>query len=586
VKRHRIRSALITAIMIAVAAPAWLFLAPTRIGGSTTYVVTSGISMEPRFHTGDLALLRPVDRYRVGMVAGYHSSLLKELVLHRIVAIDGGRYTFKGDNNNFLDPVHPTRSQLIGALWKHIPHGGVVFGVLHSPIAAAVLCGLVALLLVGTGRTKRRRDGRRNRGDRPARQGAAPVTSSEHPGSPGASVRWLLIGVATVAVVCAVVAAYATTRPATKSVTHQVHYTQNGHITYDATTRRGAVYPTGTLATGDPIFLQLVHRLGIKAAYRFTADAPARLRGTQQVLLQLNGPNGWTRQIALSRVRHFTGAAITTPATIDVPAVQALLDQVQRATGIPAEAASLGIEMKVHVAGTVAGRPVDASFAPVASFSLQPLELTPAAGAPPAAATTGSNSVPPAQTGLTPSAQGNVATVSSVPNVFFFAGHTVGYATIVWLAGIGFLLAGAASILLAILLKRNEAFGEAARIRSRYGHLLVPILVGDDLGWPPVDVTDIKALVRLAESAGQLILHHRADAVDTYLVNDNGTVYRYQIKLPLVSWGEWTETNVAADPAALADAATVLAESADLATAPADSAEVQAASADTADTPA
>ena len=52
--------------------------------------------------------------------------------------------------------------------------------------------------------------------------------------------------------------------------------------------------------------------------------------------------------------------------------------------------------------------------------------------------------------------------------------------------------------------------------------------------------------MRLAESAGQLILHHQADAVDTYLVNDNGTVYRYQIKLPLVTWGEWTETNVAA----------------------------------------
>jgi hypothetical protein len=36
-----------------------------------------------------------------------------------------------------------------------------------------------------------------------------------------------------------------------------------------------------------------------------------------------------------------------------------------------------------------------------------------------------------------------------------------------------------------------------------------------------------------------------------------------------VSWGEWTETNVAADPAALAEAATALAEVADVAGAPA-----------------
>jgi hypothetical protein len=216
------------------------------------------------------------------------------------------------------------------------------------------------------------------------------------------------------------------------------------------------------------------------------------------------------------------------------------------------------------------------SFTPIASFQLQPLELIPGGGAPPAATGTGTTSVPSTQTGLTPSAQGKVTTVSSVPNVFSLAGHTASYATIVWLACAGFLLAGAVSILLAILLRRNQAFDEAARIRARYAHLLVPVLVGDDLGWPPVDVTDIKALVRLAESAGQLILHHRADAVDTYLVNDNGTVYRYQIKLPLVSWGEWTETNVAADPAALADAATVLADAADAANAPVDSTDVPA----------
>ncbi|MGH2893471.1 MAG: hypothetical protein ACRDPM_09430 [Solirubrobacteraceae bacterium] len=161
-----------------------------------------------------------------------------------------------------------------------------------------------------------------------------------------------------------------------------------------------------------------------------------------------------------------------------------------------------------------------------------------------------------------------------MPNTLGLAGHVLRYSTIAWLALGGFLLAGALSILLAVLLKRNQAFDEAARIRTRYGHLLVPILVGEDLGWPPVDVTSFKALARLAESAGQLILHHQADAVDTYLVNDNGTVYRYQITLPLVSWGEWTETNVAVDPAALADAANALADVA----APEDT----AASADTA----
>jgi hypothetical protein len=182
-------------------------------------------------------------------------------------------------------------------------------------------------------------------------------------------------------------------------------------------------------------------------------------------------------------------------------------------------------------------------------------------------------------------------TASSAPNTFSLAGHTLSYSAIAWLALSGFLLTGVLSVVLVVLLRRNKAFDEAARIRARHGHLLVPILIGEDLGWPPVDVTSFKALVRLAESAGQLILHHQADAVDTYLVNDSGTVYRYQITLPLVTWGEWTETNVAADPAALADAATALANVAgapsDTAAAPSDTAaapsDSAAAPSDTAD---
>jgi signal peptidase I len=563
VKSHRLRSGLITGALLLLAGAFWLFLAPPKIGGRTTYVITSGTSMEPSFHTGDLAIVRPADRYRVGDVVAYHSSLLHVVVLHRIIAIHGNRYVFKGDHNNFVDPTHPTRAALVGTLWVHIPHGGVVLRTLHSPITAAVLCGLVALLLVGTGETKRRRSRRGTRGHGSARLRASPMTEPGRGAPVGVSVRSLMIGVAALAVACAAVAMYAHTRPGATRVTHRVRYTQKGQIAYHASAPAGPVYPGGTLHTGDPIFLQLVHRLAVTAGYRFAVDAPMKLKGTQQVFLALTGPTGWTRQIALSPLRHFTGGAVSTPAAIDLRAVQSLLDQVQQATGIPSTGASVGIVMKVHVTGTVAGQPVAESFAPSAGFQLQPLELIPAGSPPPAAATTASTT-PSSETGFRPSATGAVTSVSSVPNALRLAGHTVNYTTLAWLGLIGAIITGALAALLAVLLQRNSAFDEAARIRARYSHLLVPILVGDDLGWPPVDVTSFKALARLAESTGQLILHHQADAVDTYLVNDNGTVYRYQISLPLVSWGEWTETHVA-DPAALADAASALAEVAEVA---------------------
>ena len=50
----RIRSLFLTAVLLALCALGWIYLAPTQIGGSTEYMITQGISMEPLLHTGDL----------------------------------------------------------------------------------------------------------------------------------------------------------------------------------------------------------------------------------------------------------------------------------------------------------------------------------------------------------------------------------------------------------------------------------------------------------------------------------------------------------------------------------------------------
>ena len=41
-------------------------------------------------------------------------------------------------------------------------------------------------------------------------------------------------------------------------------------------------------------------------------------------------------------------------------------------------------------------------------------------------------------------------------------------------------------------------------------------------------MTSIQALAQLAERSERLILHHQRDGADTYLVDDEGTLYRYQ----------------------------------------------------------
>ncbi len=119
--------------------------------------------MQPRFHSGDLAIVRPEATYRVGQIVAYHSTLLHVTVLHRIIRRDGNRYVFKGDNNDFIDPTHPTHAELLGALWLLVPHGGRVLKLLHSPVGAAILCGALGLLLV-LGRRERQRRHRRRAG--------------------------------------------------------------------------------------------------------------------------------------------------------------------------------------------------------------------------------------------------------------------------------------------------------------------------------------------------------------------------------------------------------------------------------------
>src|SRR5262245_49045395 len=100
-----LRSWLLSATLVVFAVAAWLLLAPTQIGGETRYVTTSGVSMAPRFHSGDLAVVRPADDYKVGQIVAYRSAQLRTVVLHRIIAIKGDRYVFKGDNNDFIDPA-------------------------------------------------------------------------------------------------------------------------------------------------------------------------------------------------------------------------------------------------------------------------------------------------------------------------------------------------------------------------------------------------------------------------------------------------------------------------------------------------
>ena len=140
----------------------WIFFAPTQMGGSSVYSVTSGVSMQPLLVKNDLALIRVETTYHVGDVVLYNSSVLHKPVLHRIVAIQNGDYFFKGDNNDFVDPGYATRSELVGKLWVHVPEAGTVIGWLGAPLHAGLLAGMASLIVMLSGGRHPRRRKRRS----------------------------------------------------------------------------------------------------------------------------------------------------------------------------------------------------------------------------------------------------------------------------------------------------------------------------------------------------------------------------------------------------------------------------------------
>ena len=321
--------------MVVLAGLGWFYLAPTQIGGSTSYVITHGISMEPLIHADDLVLVRPADNYRVGQVVAYHSTLLHTVVLHRIIRIDGGHYFFKGDNNNFIDPTHPTRALLIGTMWLHIAHGGALVTLLHQPWFAALLFGAVAMfVLFGGGQKRRRRDrGRRHdSGSRRARS-LPPVTSFTPHSVSRASDRQLFGACIAGALVFAVLTVVAFVRPTHNTLTVRQPYTQTLRFGYHASVPPSPVYPSGTVRTGDPVYIQLVHQLTVTAAYRLTTTAPYRLHGTIGIRATLSNTSGWSRSFWLARPTPFVGASARTSALIDLPRFQSLANRISAQIG-------------------------------------------------------------------------------------------------------------------------------------------------------------------------------------------------------------------------------------------------------------
>jgi len=141
---------MINLILVVITAAIWISFAPLKIGGLASYVMVHGNSMEPGFHSGDLAITKANSDYNVGEIITYYNSQMGAHIIHRIIGVERGHYILKGDNNSWIDAYRPTQEEILGKLWIRAPKLGLIVQWLRLPINMALIAGILGgVLMVG-----------------------------------------------------------------------------------------------------------------------------------------------------------------------------------------------------------------------------------------------------------------------------------------------------------------------------------------------------------------------------------------------------------------------------------------------------
>jgi signal peptidase I len=552
-----VRRALVAVALLLLAAGVW-WLWPATLGGRTTYLVTQGVSMEPRFHSGDLALVRPASGYAVGDVVAYRGETLHTVLLHRIVAVEGGRFRLRGDNNSWLDPDRVPPSDVLGRLAGRVPRGGDLLLQVRQPIVLVlgsllVTLGTALLRLTLRGRPRRVGHATRSKSRSPGRRWAyggrprrAEGAGQSQPPAPSDKAPRLLshaiMVTASASAALLSVGLLAWVVPATHVDSHPVAYTQRAALTYRASVPASPAYPTGKVVTGDPVYLALVPALDVAASYRVTTSAAVALRGTRSVDAVLSTPDGWSRTVPLVPAGPFRGNAFDVTAHLDLTEFARVIRDVAAATHVPIGGYTLTVRLGVHLAGAVAGQTVDQRISPALAFSVddhlvrltQSQSGTPATGEPQPSdesAAGGSGSDGPVGRSQVTETAASVRVPDRVPASFTLRGHRVLATELRWWppAVGGILLLVCLGLGLAGRARRqgrvDDEFGPLTRYEP---HLLHTEPVAPADGRTVIDLDSIDALARVAERYERFILHSESGPEHNFLVDDGTTLYRYR----------------------------------------------------------
>ena len=511
----RLSQSLLSALILVLMAALWLTFAPVQFGGQASYIMIAGASMEPRLHYGDLVVAREEITYEVGDVVTYRHPKIGP-VIHRIIERTGDTYTFKGDNNDWIDSYKPTSSELVGKSWIHIPGAANIILKLRSSMGIVLLSFAIGIMVLITfSRNSLLNDDQPKKGDRTVTERNKSLNFSGY-------LEGTLFALGTILLGAILLGLFAFTNPLTQLIPADIPYEHRGTFSYEAVGSQ-SIYDEGKIETGDALFHALIHQFDLTFRYQLSTPEMKDLVGSYQMFLEVSEPNGWRRQIELIQDTEFQGESFATEATINLGYILTLIDRLKANTDFTRQVFNVDIISEVNVQGDLGGQAFEDAFLPRLSFQLDDVQLYLA----------GSSSFEEGTDPLVPVQSGFLLRQQQIPATLNILGLKPTVQTARWIAGValGVSLLGIAAILYPFL--RASMKNPSEKIRIQFDKILLDIqTLPKKVASKAIDVDRFEDLAKLAEKTGSMIFHHVEANKHTYLLQDGEITYRFVLTVP------------------------------------------------------